>query len=50
VQSLVPEVGYIALPDEVITKVQARLASQVAGSMYEGKPQKPGTTLAQLLQ
>jgi phosphate transport system substrate-binding protein len=50
VKSLASEVGYVALPDAVSSKFQARFASKVVGSLYEGKPQKPGTTLAQLLQ
>jgi phosphate transport system substrate-binding protein len=49
-KSLVSEVGYVALPDDVSTKVQSRFASKVVGSLYEGKPQQPGTTLAQLLK
>lgn len=50
VKSLASEVGYVSLPDEVLTKVQARFASKVVGSVYDGKPQKPGTSLAQLLR
>ncbi|MEY4669185.1 MAG: phosphate transport system substrate-binding protein [Pseudomonadota bacterium] len=49
VKSLASEVGYVSLPDEVLTKVQSRFASKVVGSLYDGKPQKPGTSLAQLL-
>jgi phosphate transport system substrate-binding protein len=50
VASLASEVGYVSLPSDVLNKVQARFASKVVGSLYDGKPQKPGTTLAQLLQ
>ncbi len=50
VKSLASEVGYVALPDDVLTKVQARFASKVVGSVYDGKPQKTGTSLAQLLR
>ncbi|MEN9845302.1 MAG: hypothetical protein RIS36_449 [Pseudomonadota bacterium] len=50
VKDLASEVGYVSLPDEVLTKVQARFSSKVVGSVYDGKPQKPGTSLAQLLR
>lgn len=50
VKPLASEVGYVALPESVLAKVQSRFASKVEGSLYEGKPQKPGTTLAQLLK
>jgi phosphate transport system substrate-binding protein len=50
VKTLSSEVGYVSLPDDVLVKVKSRYAAKAAGSLYDGKSQSPGTTLAQLLK
>ena len=50
VKSLSSEVGYIPLPDSVYAKVQSRYTAKVAGTLFEGKSTRIGTTLEQLLQ
>ena len=50
VKTLSSEVGYVSLPDDVLVKVKSRFAAKSAGSLYGGKSQSPGTTLAQLLK
>ncbi len=48
-QQLASEVGYVALPNETVAKVKARLAAKTTGTLFDGKSSKPGMTLNTLL-
>jgi phosphate transport system substrate-binding protein len=50
VKTLSSEVGYVSLPEDVLGKVKSRYAAKAAGSLYDGRSQSPGATLAQLLK
>ncbi len=48
-KSLVPEVGYIALPDTAYALVTKRLADKVVGSVFDGKGSTIGASVESLL-
>lgn len=48
-KGLVSEVGYIPLPDDILTSVQKRLADGKAGTLFGGKP-AVGLKLTELLK
>lgn len=49
-QKLVTEVGYVPLPSDILTEVQARFSSGKVGSIFEGKGSQVGVTLKDLLK
>ena len=49
-QKLVTEVGYVPLPSDIVTEVQARFNSGKVGSVFEGKGSQVGVTLKDLLK
>ncbi len=49
-QKLITEVGYVPLPSELLTEVQARFTSGKVGSIFEGKGSRVGVTLKDLLK
>ncbi len=49
-QKLVTEVGYVPLPSDLLTEVQARFNSGKVGSVFEGKGSQVGVTLKDLLK
>ncbi|QMS89454.1 PstS family phosphate ABC transporter substrate-binding protein [Nostoc edaphicum CCNP1411] len=49
-QKLVTEVGYVPLPSDILTEVQARFNSGKVGSVFEGKGSQVGVTLKELLK
>ncbi|WP_445635685.1 Phosphate-binding protein [Nostoc sp. DSM 114161] len=49
-QKLVTEVGYVPLPSELLTEVQARFSSGKVGSIFAGKGSQVGVTLKDLLK
>ncbi|MCC5611557.1 PstS family phosphate ABC transporter substrate-binding protein [Nostoc sp. CHAB 5834] len=49
-QKLVTEVGYVPLPSDILTEVQARFNSGKVGSIFEGKGSQVGVTLKDLLK
>ncbi|MBL1197875.1 MAG: PstS family phosphate ABC transporter substrate-binding protein [Nostoc sp. GBBB01] len=49
-QKLVTEVGYVPLPSDLLTEVQARFNSGKVGSIFEGKGSQVGVTLKDLIK
>ncbi|MFN6517784.1 MAG: PstS family phosphate ABC transporter substrate-binding protein [Nostoc sp. CreGUA01] len=49
-QKLITEVGYVPLPSDLLTEVQARFNSGKVGSVFEGKGSQVGVTLKDLLK
>lgn len=49
-QELVSEVGYVPIPNDLLTEVQARYKSGTVGSIFEGKGSQVGVTLSDLLK
>lgn len=49
-KKLISEVGYVPLPDELLTEVQARFQAGKVGSIFEGKGSQVGLTLKDLLK
>lgn len=49
-QKLVSEVGYVPLPSDLLTDVQARFSSGKVGSVFEGQGSQVGVTLKDLLK
>jgi phosphate transport system substrate-binding protein len=50
VKSLAEQVGFVALPDRVYELARARWEGRRAGSVYEGRTERAGTSLEALLQ
>lgn len=48
--SLVPQVGYIALPEKAYQLAEQRFQKRVPGSVFEGKGSQVGVTVEQLLE
>lgn len=48
-KNLISEVGYVPLPDELLTEVQKRFKEEKVGSIFEGKGSQVGVTLKDLL-
>lgn len=48
-KELVPEVGYIALPDTAYTLAQKRVDARTTGSLFGGKGSQVGVSIEQLL-
>lgn len=49
-KQLISEVGYVPLPEELMTEVKARFDSRKVGSIFEGKGSQVGVTLKELLK
>lgn len=49
-QQLVSEVGYVPLPSDLVTEVQARFKNNKVGSLFAGKGSQVGVTLADLIK
>ncbi len=49
-QKLISEVGYVPLPSDILTEVQARFSKGTVGSVFEGEGSQVGVTLKDLLK
>lgn len=49
-KKLISEVGYVPLPDELMSEVQSRFQAGKVGSVFEGKGSQIGVTLKDLLK
>jgi phosphate transport system substrate-binding protein len=49
-QKLVSEVGYVPLPEELLSEIRTRFQKRVTGSLFEGKGSQVGVTLKDLLK